>query len=97
MTVLDWQGTTLWQMGEPEDSKYAVHGAFAFNVADVDFDGRTEILATRDFKILIIVVLSPPRISSLRIATVTCGPILLIWSRSGIVISIQGTTHVHTT
>jgi hypothetical protein len=41
-------------MGEPEDSKYAVHGAFAFNVADVDGDGRTEILMTRDFEILII-------------------------------------------
>jgi len=31
-----------------------VHGDVAFNTADIDGDGRTEILVTRDFEILIL-------------------------------------------
>ena len=51
LSVLDWDGNLLWQVGEPLESKYKVHGDVAFNIADIDGDGQTEILVTRDFEI----------------------------------------------
>ena len=54
ISVFDWDGNLLWQIGEPRETKYRVHGDIAFNVADIDGDGRTEILITRDFEILIL-------------------------------------------
>ena len=54
LSVFDWNGKLLWQLGEPRESKYEVRGGVAFNVADIDADGRTEILVTRDFEILIL-------------------------------------------
>ena len=54
MSVLDWEGKPLWSIGESMEGKYAPHGAFAFNAADIDGDGRTEILVTRDFNIVVI-------------------------------------------
>jgi len=54
LTVLDWAGHELWRLGERVDSRHAVHGGFAFNAADIDGDGSTEILVTRDFEILVL-------------------------------------------
>ncbi|HUU22553.1 MAG TPA: hypothetical protein VM389_08460 [Phycisphaerae bacterium] len=54
ITALDWEGKELWSFGEPMAGEYAVHGAFALNAADIDGDGRTEILTTRDFEILLL-------------------------------------------
>lgn len=52
LSVFDWDGKLLWQLGEPLESKFKVHGDIAFNIADIDADGQTEILVTRDFEIL---------------------------------------------
>ncbi|MBN1671283.1 MAG: hypothetical protein JXR37_09635 [Kiritimatiellae bacterium] len=54
MTVVDGSGKTLWTLGESLRGEFGVHGGFAFNTADIDADGRTEILVTRDFEILVI-------------------------------------------
>jgi len=54
ISVLDWNGKPLWTMGESLAGKLHVHGGFAFNTADIDGDGHTEILVTRNFEILII-------------------------------------------
>jgi hypothetical protein len=54
MTVLDWDGRELWSVGDAMPEKFSVHGGFAFNTADIDGDGRTEILTTRNFEILIL-------------------------------------------
>ena len=54
MSVFDWDGKLLWQIGEQRESKYRVHGDIAFNIADIDGDGRTEILITHEFEILIL-------------------------------------------
>jgi hypothetical protein len=54
LSVFDWQGRLLWQLGEARESKYEIHGDVAFNCGDVDGDGRTEILVTRDFEILVL-------------------------------------------
>jgi len=52
--VLDWNGKLLWSFGQSIPSQYDMHGDFAFNAGDVDGDGRTEILVTRDFELLIL-------------------------------------------
>ena len=54
LRVLDWEGRELWSFGESMAGQFAVHGAFAFNTADIDGDGRTEVLITRDFEFLIL-------------------------------------------
>ena len=53
MTVVNWDGETLWSYGESMPSKFSVHGDFAFNTGDLDGDGRTEIIVTSDFEIII--------------------------------------------
>ncbi len=54
MAALDLQGRVLWQFGQTVEGGHAVHGGFAFNAGDIDGDGRTEILVTRDFEILVL-------------------------------------------
>jgi hypothetical protein len=54
MAAFDWDGRKMWSMGEPKESAHSVRGGFAFNTADIDGDGHTEIIVTRGFEILVI-------------------------------------------
>ncbi len=54
MTALGLDGRELWRFGQKVEGGHAVHGGFAFNAADIDGDGRMELMVTRDFEILIV-------------------------------------------
>lgn len=54
LSVYDWNGKALWRLGEKREGKLNLTSDVAFNAGDVDGDGHTEILITRDFEILII-------------------------------------------
>ncbi len=54
LAAYDWDGQLLWQLGQQCEAGLAAHGDAAFNVADIDADGRTEILVTHDFEILVV-------------------------------------------
>jgi hypothetical protein len=54
LSVYDWNGKLLWRLGEKRAGKLKLTSDVAFNAGDVDGDGHTEILITRDFEILIL-------------------------------------------
>ena len=54
LAAYDWNGKPLWHLGEKREGKLNLTSDVAFNVGDVDGDGRTEVLITRDFEILIL-------------------------------------------
>jgi len=46
--AMTMDGGILWREGRPAQSCYPVHSDVAFNIGDVNGDGRKEILVTRD-------------------------------------------------
>ncbi|OGV50329.1 MAG: hypothetical protein A2017_15285 [Lentisphaerae bacterium GWF2_44_16] len=52
--VMDFDGKSMWQIGEPRENKYPVHGDVAFNIGDIDGDGKKEIIITQEKMIKIL-------------------------------------------
>lgn len=49
--VMDFNGNVLWQSGRPQENKYPIHADIAFNVGDIDGDGKKEVIITQHRKI----------------------------------------------
>ncbi len=54
LTAIDLEGNVLWQLGEPSDKTEElgkVSADMAFQVYDIDGDGRDEVIVGWDFEI----------------------------------------------
>jgi len=52
--VNDIDGHTIWSQGEPKENLYPIHSDIAFNLGDIDGDGRKEIILTQDLMLKIL-------------------------------------------
>ena len=53
ITAMTFDGDVLWQSGEPDPDKYRLTNDVAFQIHDIDGDGRGEVIYTRDFELVI--------------------------------------------
>jgi rhamnogalacturonan endolyase len=53
MTAMTFDGEQLWRIGEPDGWKNHLTNDVAFQIHDIDNDGRTEVIYCRDFEIII--------------------------------------------
>jgi hypothetical protein len=53
ITAMSFDGEVLWQSGEPDPEKYGLTNDVAFQVHDIDGDGRAEVIYARDFELVI--------------------------------------------
>jgi len=53
ITAMDLNGEILWQSGAPDPEKYELTNDVAFQVHDIDGDGRAEVIYARDFELAI--------------------------------------------
>ena len=53
ITAMGFDGRILWQSGEPDPEKYPLTNDVAFQVHDIDGDGRAEVIYGRDFELVI--------------------------------------------
>jgi len=53
ITAMTFDGDVLWQSGEPDPDKYALTNDVAFQVHDIDGDGRCEVVYARDFELVV--------------------------------------------
>jgi rhamnogalacturonan endolyase len=53
ITAVDLDGNVRWQSGEPDPSKYKLTNDVAFQVHDIDRDGRCEVIYARNFELVI--------------------------------------------
>lgn len=54
LTAVDLDGHILWQQGEPDPANAFLTADLPMQIADVDGDGRNEVVTARDFKIMIL-------------------------------------------
>jgi len=52
LTAIDLDGNILWQFGEPNKDHGLLTSDIAFQIYDIDQDGNSEVVLTKDFKIL---------------------------------------------
>jgi len=53
ITAMDLNGEILWQSGVPDPDNYKLTNDVAFQVHDIDGDGRCEVIYARDFELVI--------------------------------------------
>ena len=53
ITAIDLNGEVLWQSGEPDPDRDKLTNDVAFQVHDIDGDGRCEVIYARDFELVI--------------------------------------------
>jgi hypothetical protein len=53
ITAMDLNGEILWQSGMPAPDKFKLTNDVAFQVHDIDGDGRCEVIYARDFELVI--------------------------------------------
>lgn len=53
ITAVDLDGEVLWQSGTPNPEQYKLTNDVAFQVHDLDGDGKCEVLYARDFELVI--------------------------------------------
>ncbi|MBT4160097.1 MAG: hypothetical protein HOH43_09600 [Candidatus Latescibacteria bacterium] len=53
ITAVNLDGDVLWQSGKPDPEKYHLTNDVAFQVHDIDGDGRNEVIYARDFELVI--------------------------------------------
>ena len=55
LTVFDWHGTVLWQVGEPHniEDNTLISCDLPFQVGDMNQDGRKEVIYAMDFEVII--------------------------------------------
>ena len=54
LTALDLDGRVMWQIGEPNPGNTLATADLAFQIHDIDGDGRQEVVFTKDFRIWIV-------------------------------------------
>lgn len=54
LTAMTFDGELLWQKGVPDPEKYKITSDVAFQIHDLDGDGKNEVIFTMDFKLNII-------------------------------------------
>ncbi len=53
ITAMTFDGDILWQSGEPDPAKHHLTNDVAFQVHDIDGDGRAEVVYARDFELVV--------------------------------------------
>lgn len=53
ITAINLDGKILWQIGEPDPWKYYLTNDVAFQIHDIDNDGKNEVLYCKDFYLII--------------------------------------------
>lgn len=54
LTALDLDGHILWQSGEPNPEHAYLTADLPFQIADVDLDGKNEVIVAKDFQLMIL-------------------------------------------
>ena len=54
LTAVTLQGKILWQIGEPDPWKNHLTNDVAFQIHDIDGDGRTEVVYCKDMKMIVV-------------------------------------------
>lgn len=54
LTAVDLNGNILWQQGDPDPENAYLTADLPMQIADIDGDGRNEVVTARDFKIMIL-------------------------------------------
>lgn len=54
LTAIDLDGNILWQIGEPNSENAFITADLPFQIADVDMDGKNEVIVAKDFKLMIL-------------------------------------------
>jgi len=54
LTAITFDGEILWQIGEPDPEKHHLTNDVAFQIHDLDRDGRNEVVYCQDFQIHVI-------------------------------------------
>jgi len=53
LTAMTFDGKRLWQIGDPDPEKWHLTNDVAFQIHDLDNDGRNEVIYTRNFELII--------------------------------------------
>jgi hypothetical protein len=53
LTAMTFDGEVLWQVGSPDPEKWHLTNDVAFQIHDLDGDGRNEVIYTRDFELIV--------------------------------------------
>ncbi len=53
LTAMTFEGKVLWQTGTPDPEKWHLTNDVAFQIHDLDGDGRNEVIYTKDFEIVV--------------------------------------------
>lgn len=53
ITALNVEGQVLWQHGDPNPAEYVLTNDVAFQIHDLDGDGKNEIIYTKNFEIVV--------------------------------------------
>lgn len=54
LTAIDLGGNILWQIGEPNEAHAYITADLPIQIADIDMDGRNEVVVVMDFKLMIL-------------------------------------------
>lgn len=54
LTAIDLDGNILWQQGDPDPANAFLTADLPMQIADIDGDGKNEIVMSKDFKIMIL-------------------------------------------
>jgi rhamnogalacturonan endolyase len=54
LTALDLDGNVLWQRGDPDPGNACLTADLPMQIADVDGDGKNEVVLSQDFKLMIL-------------------------------------------
>lgn len=54
LTAIDLEGNILWQIGEPNPKHAYITADLPIQIADVDLDGKNEVIVAKDFQLMIL-------------------------------------------
>ncbi|TCT13109.1 hypothetical protein EDC18_10972 [Natranaerovirga pectinivora] len=54
LTAFDLEGNIIWQIGEPNPEHGYISADLPFQIADIDMDGKNEVIVSIDFKLMIL-------------------------------------------
>lgn len=54
LTAICLDGNILWQIGEPNEENAFITADLPFQIADIDMDGKNEVIVAMDFKLMIL-------------------------------------------